>query len=110
MEWPRNELRILNEVDSDGNPTGGYVVGPGLVVNWQSGPLGRPPKPATGAFVEDVLTAALSRLRFYQSASGGKFACRENAISITKIEEAIMWQQKRRSEREARGVQGLHEV
>ena len=39
-----------------------------------------------------------------------KFPCRENAISITKLEEAIMWQEKRTSERIKRGVEGKHEI
>lgn len=36
-----------------------------------------------------------------------KFPCRENAITITKLEEALMWQDKRSKDREARGVEGL---
>jgi len=78
-----------NDVDSQGNPIGGYVVGPGLDVQWQDGPLGRPPMTATGAFVDDLIEAACQRLEFYQKANGGKFACRENAIAITKLEEAL---------------------
>ena len=34
------------------------------------------------------------------------FPCRENAITITKIEEALMWQERRTKEREKRGVEG----
>jgi hypothetical protein len=105
--WERNKLECTNNMD-DGNPTGGEVRGPGLMVDWQNGPLGRPPKPATGAFVDDLLEAARQRLEFYQKASGGKFACRENAIMITKIEEALHWSYARRMAREERGVQGLH--
>lgn len=35
-----------------------------------------------------------------------KFPCRENAISITKWEEGLMWQKKRTEDREKRGVEG----
>lgn len=35
-----------------------------------------------------------------------KFPCRENAITITKIEEALLWQQKRKQDRVKRGVEG----
>ncbi len=108
--WERNELDCSNLTDSQGNPTGGGVEGKGLSISWQNGPLGRPPKPATGAFAEDVIEAVRQRLEFYQTASGGKFACRENALAITKLEEALHWLTARRMEREARGVQGEHKA
>ena len=108
--WERNEISAVNQVDADGNPTGGDVVGVGMHVHWQNGPLGRPPKEPNGAFVDDVIEAARQRLEFYQKASGGRFACRENAIAITKLEEALHWLYARRMEREKRGVQGLHKA
>ena len=107
--WERNQINYGNDKDTDGNPAGGYVSGPGLGIDWQNGPLGRPPKPATGAFVEDVIEAARQRLEFYQTASDGRFKCRENALAITKLEESLHWLHARREERELRGVQGLHE-
>lgn len=106
--WERNKLDCSNTEDENGNPSGGGVIGTGLTVRWQSGPLGRPPKPATGAFVEDVIEAARQRLEFYQKAAGGKFACRENSIAITHLETAMLFLYQRRMEREARGVQGEH--
>lgn len=36
------------------------------------------------------------------------FPCRENALTITKIEEAIHWQNARTKDRECRGVEGLN--
>jgi hypothetical protein len=108
--WERNEIRSFNEVDVDGNPTGGSCDGIGLQIHWQDGPLGRPPKEPNGAFVDDVIEAARQRLEFYQTASNGRFACRENAIAITKLEEALHWLYSRRMERDKRGVQGLHKA
>ena len=103
-----NELRVENVTDENSNPTGGKVRGVGLQIDWQDGPLGRgtEKKEADGAFVEDVILAAIQRLRFYQA---GKFGCRENACALTKLEESLMWMQRRHDEREARQVQGLHE-
>jgi hypothetical protein len=98
--------------DASGNPAGGLTEGVGFEIHWQDGPLawvqgdiagGR--LELNGAFVEGVIEAAADRLRFYQS---GKFACRENALAITKLEEALHWLQHRTSEREARGVEGTH--
>jgi hypothetical protein len=104
----RNRLCIINEIDKDGNPTSGEVHAIGLMIDWQNGPLGIPPVEPTGAFVDDVIEAARQRLEFYQKASNGKFACRENSLAITKLEEALHWLQARRDAREKRGVQGTH--
>lgn len=92
-----------------GNPAGGTTVGLGIDIRWQAGPLGRGDdrKLPNGAFVEGVILAALDRLQFYQST---KFSCRENALAITKLEEALHWLQHRTEDRERRGVEGTHEV
>lgn len=102
-------LIVHNEVDEIGNPAGGGVEGNGVKIEWQNGPLGRngERKKPNGAFVEDVLVAALDRLEFYQHT---KFKCRENALAITKIEEALHWLKARTADREARGVEGTHEA
>jgi len=38
-----------------------------------------------------------------------KFPCRENAMVITKLDEAILWLRKRKQDREMRGVEGKSE-
>jgi len=99
-----------NWTDADGNPAGGEVTGVGLWISWQNGPLGRVGTeeriPPNGAFVEDVLKAALQRLEFYNAS---QFRCRENSLAITKIEEALFWLQARTSRREVQNVEGTHE-
>ena len=40
----------------------------------------------------------------------GKFACRENAIALTKLEEAQLWLFSRTLARMQRGVEGTHTV
>lgn len=104
----KQEFKADNHLDNNGNPAGGYVSGVGLSINWQEGPLGRGDdrKEPNGAFVETVLAAALQRIQHYQDS---KFNCRENAIAITKIEEALLWLDKRTRDREARQVEGTHE-
>lgn len=93
--------------DADGNPTGGTTCAVGMSIMWQNGPLGRGAdrQEPNGAFVEGVLQAALGRLEFYQRS---KFKCRENALAITKIEEALHWLQSRTAKREQRDVEGTH--
>lgn len=99
-----------NTVDDNGNPTGGTVDGIGLKISWQNGPLGRglDRQLANGAFVETVIDAARQRIEFYQNANAGKFRCRENSVAITKLEEALMWLNKRTTDREKRQVEGTH--
>lgn len=101
---------MQNVSDPNGNPCGGDVNGTGLHIEWQNGPLGRDAEriAPNGAFVETVLAAVLQRIEYYQTANGGKFKCRENAIAITKIEEALLWLDKRTRDREARQVEGTH--
>lgn len=36
-----------------------------------------------------------------------RFPCRENSIATTKMQEALMWFDKRTADRKARGVEGL---
>lgn len=106
------EFDSINNTDDKGNPTGGQVRGTGLAIEWQNGPLGRgnERKDPNGAFVETIIAAALQRIEFYQNASGGRFKCRENAIAITKLEEALLWLDKRTRDREKRQVEGTHTV
>lgn len=35
-----------------------------------------------------------------------KFPCRENSMAIEKLEESLMWLERRKKNREARGVEG----
>jgi hypothetical protein len=102
-----DKFNAVNDVDADGNPAGGYVDGVGLNISWQNGPLGRDADriEPNGAFVETVIAAALQRIEFYNS---GKFACRENSLAITKLEEALHWLNARTNRREKQGVEGTH--
>ena len=101
------KFKADNWNDPDGNPAGGAVRGVGLDINWQNGPLGRDEKRTepNGAFVETVIAATIQRIEYYQS---GKFKCRENALAITKLEEALHWLNHRTQAREARQVEGTH--
>lgn len=38
-----------------------------------------------------------------------QFPCRENSIAITKLDEAIMWLEKRKQDREQRCVEGTNQ-
>jgi hypothetical protein len=95
-----------NQYDTMGRPSGGAASGVGFNIKWQDGPIGFDDEP-NGAFVEDVIAAVIGRLYFYQDSS---FKCRENAIAITKLEEALLWLEERTRQRRQRGVEGTHIV
>ena len=57
-----------------------------------------------GTTNEEVLAMLIDRMHYLQA----KFPCRENAIVITKLEESLMWLNKRTEDRKKRGVEGKH--
>lgn len=57
-----------------------------------------------GCHNEDLIAIVIDRLQEFQR---GDFACRENAIALTKLEESMMWLNKRTNDRIKRGVEGI---
>ena len=55
-----------------------------------------------GTTNEELLEVLIDRMNFLQ----GKFPCRENAIVITKLQESLMWLEKRTADRKKRNVEG----
>lgn len=82
-----------------------YVLPGGVVVKFQKGAmsLGR-----NGVTTAELLEVLIAHLKGFQA---GKFACRENAIAITKLEEAYLWIEHRarlRQEQEVKGRDAAH--
>jgi hypothetical protein len=101
-----NSKHLLNK---EGKPAGGKTTGTGISIKWQNGPLavdGERKEP-NGAFVEGVISAAIDRLEFYQ---GTEFSCRENALAITNLQQGLHWLYARTADREARGIEGTHQI
>ncbi|WP_260444650.1 hypothetical protein [Listeria booriae] len=94
------EPRIKEALDSFWHEIGRN----GVLVKWQEGTV--LDAGVNGAQVNDVLELALERLRELNK----QFPCRENAVTITKLEEAIMWQDKRTNDRIDRGVEGVNQL
>lgn len=70
---------------------------------FQNGPIG---EVGVNGLTQEVLLAIVAdRLRSFQA---GPFASRENALALTKIEEAQHWLQQRTLARMRRGVEGTH--
>lgn len=55
---------------------------------------------------EVLLSILIDRIRGFQE---GPLSCRENALAITKLEEAMHWLHARTRDRIARGVEGRDE-
>lgn len=55
-----------------------------------------------GTTNEEVLKVLIDRLKTL----GAKLPSKENAMAVTKCEEALMWLEKRTADRTARGVEG----
>lgn len=58
-----------------------------------------------GTTLEEMLRVSIDRLQNLNA----RFSCRENALAITKMEEALMWLNKRTQDRIERGVEGTHQ-
>jgi len=61
---------------------------------------------ADGTTNEEVLRVLIDRMNYLQK----RMPCRENAIVITKLEESLMWLEKRTEDRKARGVEGAEKA
>ena len=116
----QNKIHAQHWNDSDGNPAGGSTFGNGFAISWQNGPLGRHAsectsggacvegctrKPPNGAFVEDIIAAALDRINYYQKS---KFNCVSNAEAMVHLKAALNSLNQRTAERETRAVEGTH--
>lgn len=101
-----NEALVVDAIDEPGarNACHEYHVHAEDVfcsIKFQNGPIAA--FGVNGVSNEALLAIVEDRLVGFQS---GQYACRENAIALTKIQEAMMWLHSRTRERMARGVEG----
>ena len=89
----------LIKLPSPDNSVG--VEGRQFEISFQNGPIN---ENGTNGVTHEVLLAIVAdRLRAFQS---GQFACRENALALTKLEESMHWLHSRTRARMSRGVEG----
>ena len=107
---PANDQLRITVIDEPGH--GGachsYVITgpapcPSTAVYFQNGPIAE--VGVNGVTHEALLAILIDRLRSFQA---GPYACRENALALTKLEEAQHWLHHRTHERMRRGVEGTH--
>ncbi len=87
----------------DGTPA--FINFEHIVIRFQLGPVKEFGE--NGCQIEDVLHVVVDRLEGFQR---GQFKCRENALAITKLQEALHWLEHRTRERQRRGVEGKNEA
>jgi hypothetical protein len=79
----------------------GFDSGAVVDISFQNGPINE--AGVNGITHEVLLAIVIDRLRAFQA---GTFACRENALALTKLEEAQHWLLHRTRARMSRGVEG----
>lgn len=72
-------------------------------LKFQDGPIGE--VGTNGITHEALLAVLIDRLQSFQR---GEYACRENAIALTHLEDAMHWLQHRTRARVSRGIEGTH--
>lgn len=99
-----NHLYRISGFDSATNPSDPMKDRQCSTVIFQNGPIAE--AGVNGVTQEALLAICIDRLRSFQA---GPYACRENALALTKMEEAQMWLLERTRRRMARGVEGTHQ-
>lgn len=102
-----NEAITVSAVDEPGS--GGanhhYTISaqgaPQSTIVFQNGPIAE--AGLNGVSNESLLAVLVDRLSGFQQAA---FSCRENAIALTKLQEAMHWLHHRTGDRLRRGVEG----
>lgn len=101
------EIEVMDEPGAGGAHHEYHVILPSgerTFISFQNGPIAE--SGVNGLTQEVLLAIVIDRLRSFQA---GPFACRENAIALTKVEEAQHWLLSRTRARMARGVEGTHQ-
>ena len=79
------------EIRSSHGVCGGTTSGCGFHIDWQVGPIPEGGR-ANGAFVEDIIKAAIDRIEFYQKT---RFACGRNKSTLRHLCLALESQEAR---------------
>jgi len=104
----RLTITVLDEKGSDGAHhkyrISGFDRSTSVILEFQNGPINE--VGVNGITHEALLAIIIDRLQCFQS---GSFACRDNELALTKLQEAQFWLLNRTRSRMERGVEGTHE-
>lgn len=104
-----NHLYMVEGFNTASNPSDPFTARHGqpsqhTTILFQNGPIAE--NGVNGITQEVLLAIIIDRLQSFQA---GPYACRENALALTKLEEAKHWLFSRTLERMQRGVEGTHQ-
>ncbi len=85
----------------------GLQDGPEVKVEFCKGNKADESVPRQEGFFTETLIATCKR--YLEENNVGDLASRETAMAITKLDEALMWIEKRAKDRQRRGVQGTYQ-
>lgn len=113
VDFEHEHLKLLADEKSNGGASHVYSLrydtgetgGELDVVKFQTGPVKQ--VGYNGTSEESLLAIIIDRLQGWQS---GPFACRENALAVTKLQEAKHWLDHRTRERKRRTVEGTSQA
>lgn len=100
-------LRNLNseaQEAMDGSPATSRDAAGFVSIKWQLGPIQE--HGVNGTSIENVLALVIQRLEGFQR---GPFACRENAMAIEHLNDAVEALETRTRLRQQRGVEGTNQ-
>lgn len=105
-----HHLYMIEGFDTTSNPSCPFIARHNAsakhsTVLFQNGPIAE--AGVNGVTHEALIAIVVDRLRAFQA---GPFACRENALALTKLEEAQHWLHHRTRARMNRGVEGTHSI
>jgi len=89
---------------SDPKPTFIEDSGSSVTFTIQNGPIKE--VGVNGCQIDDVIAWSRAKIASFNVA----FPCRENAIVLTKLDEALLWLLKRKLDREVRQVEGKNQA
>ena len=91
-----------------GQPEGNYIEvnhkHNAITFKIQDGPIKE--KGVNGCQVDHLIMTSIAMIEGLDI----KYPCRENAEALTKLEEALMWLDNRKKDREQRGVEGYNKA
>jgi len=99
-EFNANHEYLIKPTEADSHQAPGTTD-----IHFQKGPIKE--NGVNGCHHEDLLIIVIDRLQSFQKS---EFSCRENAVAITKLDEAMMWLNKCTQDRINRGVEGTSNI
>lgn len=97
---------VVEHMTPDPTVPGGFIAETRPIVFCKGNKANDSQTRQSGVFVESLIEVVKDRLT---SVNVGELATRETSVAITKLEEALMWLEKRSADRKIRGVEQTYQ-